>query len=67
MTDMNRLYVITNLNEQKEFDMRLPTGRFLFKVNQSVDGKFVENEIANPLIINGEDELRFDIMFDQVI
>jgi hypothetical protein len=41
--------------------MQLPNGRFRFETNRLIDGKTEEKEIAQPLIINGEDEIRFDL------
>jgi len=59
MTDMNRLFVLTNRNEQGEFDIQLPDGRYRLKVSQWIDGK--EKVIDKPLVINGEEEIRFDL------
>jgi hypothetical protein len=64
MTEMNRLFVITNLNEQGEFNMRLPDGRYRFKVRQMIAGKLEDKVIDQVLEINGEDELRFDIKIE---
>lgn len=61
LTDMNRLFVVFDLNEQGEFEIRLPNGRYRFKISETRDGKHVETEIAKPLEINGETEVRFDL------
>jgi hypothetical protein len=62
MTDlMNSYYADTNVNEQGEFDMLLPDGRFRFKVLWNVDRQLEEKTIAQPLVINGESELQFDL------
>ncbi|MCL2744425.1 MAG: hypothetical protein FWE67_11305, partial [Planctomycetaceae bacterium] len=61
MTDMNQLFIDTNLNEQGEINMLLPKGRYRFKVQQYIDGKKVEKVIDKPLVVNGEEEIRFDL------
>ena len=63
MTNMNRLFVITNLNAQREreFDMRLPNGRYRVKVQQMIAEKLEEKAIDQVLEINGQDEIRFDL------
>ena len=59
--NMSRLFVVFELNEQGEFEIRLPDGRYRFTVNESIDGEYVEKEIDTPLEINGESEVRFDL------
>ena len=58
---MNQLFVPAS-NEQGEFEMLLPNGRYRFKIHcQMADGKWEDKAVAKPLVINGEDEIRFDL------
>jgi protocatechuate 3,4-dioxygenase beta subunit len=62
MTEMSWRFIVIDINEQGEFDMRLPNGRYRFKVRfQTADGEWGDKIIAKPLVINGEDEVRFDL------
>ena len=61
LTEMNRLYVVIDLNQKGEFETRLPDGRYRFNVSEYKDGKRTEKDIDKPLIINGETEIQFDM------
>jgi uncharacterized GH25 family protein len=60
MADMNHLFVLAGISKEGEYETRLPDGRFRLKTYRMIDGKVDEKEIAQ-LIINGEDEIRFDL------
>ncbi len=51
--EMSKRFVLVNINEQGEFDMRLPDGVYRFKVG--------DKEILGVLEIKGEEEKRFDL------